>query len=1105
MSDAKQRRQALDVADSYVVQAPAGSGKTELLIQRFLALLGQVERPQQVLAITFTNKAAAEMRQRVIAALEQALTAAVPRQPHELTTFDLARAVVSRHGEALLRNPNQLAIQTIDSFNATLVAKMPWLSRFGQVPVISEEPETLYRAAVHNLFSDLGRSEQGSDNLQRVLRHLDNQVVAFENMLVRMLQHRDQWLGILLPQNGKIGSALQQSLESYCCDSLRRLSASVPPALGSEVGACGRFAAGQLPDSPLSALRDLSGLPGVGYSDLPSWQALGTMLLTSDGKVRKTVTKNQGFPPGPRFQTMKKRMLELLDKLTAEPAFARQLAAIRDWPGSGYGAEQEVVLTSLLQLLPRLVAELWLVFRDRGEVDFVEVALKANQALGGSDRPSRLLLSIDQDLRHVLVDEFQDTSRLQYRLLHLLTSGWVPGDGRTLFLVGDPMQSIYRFREAEVGLFLRSFTGKFSDHLRVTPLRLTRNFRSQEGLVAWVNQAFSRVFPDQVDEFAGAVPFAAATAVKTAFPGPACGVFPFVGRDDRAEAEAVVETIRNIRSTDPDQTMAILVRSRTHLTEILPLLRQQGIGYRAQDIDPLATRPAAMDVMHLTRALLHRGDRLSWLVVLRAPWCGLSLADLHKLKGPDAEPCVPARLAQQQEWPDLSTDGRRRLSRVGTVLQRCLKQRGRLPLRTLVEGCWSALGGPACYPPAGVADALRVFDYLETLEQGADLPSFERLQNGLKKIFAEPDPDCDDSLQIMTIHKAKGLEFDHVLIPGLGKKPKPGNAPLLRWLDHPEHGLLMAPPTAKGEQEKDPLYHLLGRLEREKDDYESSRLFYVAATRAKRQLYLFGHLEEDRQGEANPQKGSLLEKIWPALGGEFKRQGRPVRAVGSSWEKPLLNRLPGAWSLPPLALTAMSHPDGKRDIVTPSQSRPEQVFSAWIDPVHRHVGSAVHLQLEHLARHGEQFWLARSGVQRRSDMRRLLRRLGVRQDALDAAAATVCAAVDTCLASERGQWILRAHAGHRCELPLSGVVDGQVVHAVIDRTFVDAGCRWIIDYKTSTPQEGEKTAVFFNREVEQYEKQLGLYAQLFELSGEGLPVKTALYFPLIDGWCEIER
>lgn len=1102
VNDAVQRDMAVNVAHSFIVQAPAGSGKTELLIQRMLALLAQVERPQQILAITFTKKAAIEMQQRLLGSLSFARVQKRPLENHAAKTWDLATAVLARHGDSLLRNPGQLSIQTIDSFNATLVRKMPWTSRFGAMPEISDDPDLLYQRAVEQLMTRMQTNICDNAQLEVLLRHLDNQVAELQKMLIAMLRRRDQWLGLLI-QNVECSHAqLQHAVEGLCRQHLNPLKSSFPTELIEELLFCARFAAANMEDTSIVQLRSLEKLPGSEFVDLPAWVALSDLLLTAKGQLRKSVNVNQGFPAGVADKAVKERMQQLLEKLSGYPDWVKCLSQVSRLPQTGYSTEQWLVLQSLIQILPLLVAELWLIFRSEGQVDFSEIALKAIQSLGAADDPSQLLLQIDQDLKHILVDEFQDTSRLQYRLLQYLISGWTKKDGRTLFLVGDPMQSIYRFREAEVGLFLRSFHDGFDglDH-KLKSLQLTSNFRSQQGLVDWVNNSFQEIFPDHTDLLRGAVPLAQATAVKPKLSGQACTLYPSIGRDDQVEAQQVLGIIQQARKEFPEETIAILVRGRGHLREILPLLRENKIDYQAQDIDLLGAKPAALDVVHLTRALLHRADRLSWLAVLRAPWCGLTLNDLHILLADNPGKTIPDLLQIEDLWQKLSNNGQMRLNRVWPILQRGFERRGRLTLRSLVEGCWLALGASACYPSEALADAQLVFELLDKLDKGGDLTSFDQLNRGLSRLFAEPDSQANGKLQIMTIHKAKGLEFDRVIIPGLGKMQKRNDSSLLLWLDHPELGLIMAPVSAKGSQEKDPLYRFMAQLEIEMDDQESSRLLYVATTRAIRYLYLLGHVKENTQGTLTPQKGSLLEKLWPIVENEFYQQGQRQKALERTLLCPYLKRLPDNWTMP--VLNTVSLPTVKERDWTfgPDQdSLRDELFSGWEDPVHRHTGTVLHAQLESISRQGESYWFNCDRTKRQTEISRSLHILGVRYEDLDRQVELICQAIDRSLLSSRGRWILAEHPEHASELPITGVVDGQVVHVVIDRTFIADGYRWVIDYKTSIPRPGEGMNIFLSREAERYNKQLNTYAQLFILSNEKVPVKTALYFPLVDGW-----
>ncbi len=179
------------------------------------------------------------------------------------------------------------------------------------------------------------------------------------------------------------------------------------------------------------------------------------------------------------------------------------------------------------------------------------------------------------------------------------------------------------------------------------------------------------------------------------------------------------------------------------------------------------------------------------------------------------------------------------------------------------------------------------------------------------------------------------------------------------------------------------------------------------------------------------------------------------------------------------------------------------LFSGWEDPVHRHVGTIVHQQLERLAKRGIDFWSDSDAEQHKGEFRKSLRTLGVGEGQLDDAVNKVAQAVEKCFQSERGRWILFPHHRHACEFPLSGVIAGNIVHAVIDRTFIADGIRWVIDYKTSAPKAGDSFESFYAREAEHYKKQLSRYAQLFQLCDENVPVRSALYFPLIDGWYEL--
>lgn len=1107
--DQLQRRAAIDPTASFIVQAPAGSGKTELLIQRFLALLGQVERPQQILAITFTRKAAAEMRNRLLEALNLA-SEERPGEEHKALTWELANRVLMQDKEKnwnLLQNPSLLAIQTIDSYNSSLVQKMPWLSRFGSLPELAADADRLYLKATERLLLRLGTNRPGSEQLARLLSHLDNRVKRLQQMLMSMLQKRDQWLRHLFQIQGAdarkhLETALAQLVEQH----LVELVAAFPGGLSEDILSCGRVAAANLSDKkerPLLYLTDLDWLPQARADHLAVWQGIADLLLTSGGDLRKSrgIDARCGFPAAE--QETRSRMQQLVAAVEEYPEFVALLTTCREMPAAKYPEDQWQILECLVDLLPLLGGELWLVFQAEGTSDFAEIALMANAALGEVEDPSDLLLKLDSALEHILVDEFQDTSWMQYGLLEKLTCGWQPGDGRTLFLVGDPMQSIYRFREAEVGLFLKSFSGQLgSEGPLLEPIRLRCNFRSQQGIVDWVNATFSVLFPTQIDIARGAVPLASANAVLEPLAGSAVQLTAFSGRDDSAEARRVADLVEQAQREDPDQSLAILVRSRTHLPQILSQLRERKIAYQAQDIELLGTQPAALDLIALTRALLHHADQLSWLTVLRAPWCGLVLTDLQLLCDVASGTTLPGILSQEKNLQLLSQDGRHRLERVWPCLSRALEQRGGFPLRELVESCWLSLGGPACYDKTGVEDAGLVLDLLESLEQGADLQTLEDLSEGVAKLFAQPDSSADGRLQVMTIHKAKGLEFDQVILPGLGRMPARNDSPLLRWMEHPQVGLLLAPIAARDGSEQDPVYRTLGRLENDKQELEAVRLLYVAATRAKKRLHLLGHADLNKQDELQPAVGSLLEKLWPVIKQDFIASAEPAQAKEERRRKLMLKRLAVDWQVPslsPLNLPVFDLADSAS--IPGSKVEKNFLFSGWEQQTRRHIGTIVHQVLEKIALQGPAIWAEYSD----EVLSAYLITLGVPQQEVERALGRIRLAIEQTMKSARGRWILERHVDSGCEVEISGSIDGQLVNAVIDRTFVDAsGVRWVIDYKTSTPGDQESEVTFLNREVDHYRPQLSTYVRLFSNLEQQSEIRSALYFPIADIFVEVD-
>ncbi len=1136
--DQLQRERALDPTLSVLVQAPAGSGKTDLLTRRFLRLLAEVDAPGQVVAITFTNAAAAEMRNRILGELEKVATGqSVPAAADEFSMETLARRALEHSralGWKLLDLPAQLRISTIDSFCRDLALQQPLLSGLGGGLDIAEEPDELYRRAARKTLEQIDEDDLGlSKAAESLLLWRDNNWKEMEDLLVEMLKSRDRWMQ----------------------------------------------------DFVLESEQD--------------------------------------------FKALRKRL---------ERPFA--LAAMRGLAPACYTDDEWEIVKACFTLLHHAAGELYVVFAEAGRVDFIEVAQIAQRVLKCEDGlPTEAALAVSDGIRHLLVDEFQDTSRRQHQLLAGLIAAWPERTGRTCFAVGDPMQSIYFFRDADAELFPRVKKAGLEDP-NVDPshaepllfhfVPLQANFRAAPALVNRLNEAFEQIF---------ATPDGSGVAFSTALParedqagphprfrlhlefvprtGAGKSADPEAAREKEAAREAQIEEIvallRNhqdrmeqARASGEKYRIAVLARAHKSLAPIALALREfndqarrenrKTIPFRAVELENLKDRPEVLDALALVRALLNPQDRVAWLGALRAPWCGLALDDLHRLSSADnaallARP-VPELLAER--LPLLSEQGRRAARRVLDAMAAVPAIRASQPTAkpgTWIEQVWLRLGGAVCVDATGRANVDLLWSCLDNLPGGElDLPG-PALDAALVKLNALPDPEAgsDFGVQLMTIHKSKGLEFEVVIVPELQAGTAKGSRKMLSWLERglaqpDESGeiteFLIAPFQPKGTkrgQAKEWVDHVISQREAQED----RRILYVAATRAREELHLFARpaCKVDSNGEFSlpAPSASLLATAWPALENEARArfekwkaarekvaagEEQVIESIAASGESnlavmpnpakaTLLRRLPPdyrptpaeastqAAAEPPEMLRAPSFPLLSAERVgihespgAPGPGSPRTGLSSWGGDLasetwegtlyHRHeggllsraLGSAVHALLEELARlrAGNDWNAARAALARfEPRITAQVRASGVEP----AQAARIAAqALEFALAASRspqGQWILSPHAQAASEVSWAGVVDGVLSTVRVDRVFragpapgsEGADCWWIVDYKTAHADNMEPAKALPGlREI--YAPQLEAYAAVLRnLHGQDSLICAGLYYPrllLLDWW-----
>lgn len=1065
INDQQQRQQALDPTQSFIVQAPAGSGKTELLTQRFLNLLISVEQnPEEVLAITFTRKAANEMRQRILSALHLGLEDE-PSEAHKKTTWLIAQKVLQRSEKSqwhLLNNPNRLRIQTIDSLCSYLSKHLPILSQLGSNFSICEDANHYYQQAATTLIDSLENDSPWKEALAEILLHLDNNIPSVTALLSSMLAHRDQWLPHIIAakhQPETLRAQLENNLQQLIDDSLQQLSELIPTQHIPSLNQLLEYSlASELPDEATSY-----------------WQSVANFCLTQKHEWRRTLTKNNGFPTEAKVSAEKKRLqalkaeaLKLLSQLQTIPGLRDALSNCLRLPPREYDESQWRILQNLMALLPILAAQLNVIFSQQGEVDFVEVTQRALQALEADNAPTDLALCLDYQLKHILVDEFQDTSATQFRLLELLTRDWQNNDGRSLFLVGDPMQSIYRFRAAEVGLFLQAKQHGLGE-LQLTSLTLSSNFRSIESIVRWCNQTFAQAFPKQADIALGAIPYSPATAVHSDT-SPALHYHDTLTETDNAEAQTIIQLLRQ----QPEMQTAILVKSRRHLLEIIPALKQAEIAFQAIDIEPLAHLPFIQDLTALTQALLHYGERTAWLAILRAPWCGLTLNDLHKLTYRDSQATIWQLLQDDNICQQLTSDGKRRVQKFTAIMAQQLKHYGHFNLSDWVQATWQALGGPATLRKQdSLEDVQAYFKLLADVQRGGQLDDFTAFQEKLNKLYAEPIAG-NSQLQIMTIHKSKGLEFDRVIIPRLQAASQQDKTQLLLWQEQPSPEglqLLLAPIKARGET-NDAIYDYIRHYQQQKSFYETTRLFYVAVTRAKREIHLLADIKDNK-----PRANSFLPMVAQY---SFTQHTSLIKEENQEHHLSPLRRLPLDYQPPTFlthTLTTQTVPQGNN-------------LPIWQDQNLRLTGIIIHSLLQQASQQPREQWA--SIFTEPSRIKALCHHLGITDRSL--AENKIAQLYQQLCQSETAQWILNdQHQASASELTLQH--KGR--DYIIDRTFIDNGVRWIIDYKTAVPEAKETKAAFLARQATLHQAQLARYGQIMRLQTD-LPVQLMLYFPLID-------
>ena len=1099
-NDQQIRERALDPLKSFAIRAPAGSGKTTVLTNRILRLLATVEVPELIVAITFTRKAAQEMRARVI----DALCASKKNESYngELQeTRELAKAVVARDSELnwhLIEDPSRLRIMTIDSFSHSLVRQMPISSRIGGAFTLAEDPSLLYQEAARNALLGIKEAKYKKPVIA-LLGYFGNNWSKLENLLSAMLAKREQWLSHVSSSHDQKSS--QDLYSKFVSRLLEKIDKRLTVEIRAEMLSLLLYSSQHKQKE--FEVADKS-FPSPTTENLAVWQSFGALFLTNNGQGtwRKAVTIREGFPLAkafPEAASMKSRWKDTVALLQQK---CPELVEVSFLPVEILREEEWRLIDALSDVMKSAAAHLILLSEQQGLTDFATYSIAALRALGDDEDPTDLALSLDYRIQHLLIDEFQDTSNSQFELVSRLTDGWSEGDGRTLFVVGDPMQSIYRFRESDVSLFERALENGYIGSVRVTALTLTRNFRSQARLVEWVNFAMPQALELAGESDKYFVPQQAAQEASSEPVVICCSGT----KDDLWESEQVYQIICSLKAQHSDPKIGILVRSRTHVSEIVKTLNKKGVLVSSRDLDRLDTRPVILDLLALSRALIHLGDRAAWFATLRAPWSGLSLKTLEILSR--IEPTVLGSLCSvtQELLDEPSEHGR--CVHMASVLSQASRESRIHPFSLVLENTWLKLGGASIYPQdSEFTDAELFFSNVRKLESESVLLTAERLYSCIQESYSTAGvSNAAGGVEIMTIHRAKGLEFDFVILPGLGRRPKGESKPLLLWKQFHEEGnargvLMSLLPAQQGQIF---LYDYLRHVDSQEAREEAIRVLYVALTRARKQIFLLGHAKGEEE-KAKPEKNTFLSYLWPATKDmAIRERGLASLVEGEkkySEPKSALDTAQNSFSkIARLGLESL--PKIENNLDSKAHRLSEKIEFEWAGPLSKHIGTITHrllevIQVRKLSRtfkEGEPYF--------RGFAKRQLLQLGVPEKELSRAISIVLRAIQNTFSSSRGAWIFSGqHDGIEVELALSYVGSEGVERIVVDRTFVDSsGMRWIIDFKTGD-HSGAGLVEYLDSEQVRYEPQLERYAKaMSEIFPQ--PIMLGLYFPLLSEWRE---
>ncbi len=854
-----QQRRAITTRDTSVaLSAGAGCGKTFVLTERFLAQLAPDSfgrtRLGQVVAITFTERAAREMRDRIRAACTERLLACPEEQVN--------------HWLELVREIDSARISTIHSFCGSL------LRAHAVDAGLDPQFRVLDQAQAGTLLSELLDRQ-----LRRRLTEQDNAVIelivqfglkGLHERIAVLLGRRQEidWDKWLAEEPVELAARWE---ECFRTDVLPRIMRRIVDSEAAQtlLGIC------RDRPSSNSVMLDrfrllLNRLPRLAENTDPAadLKEIREAAMVQGGGGKKAWASDEIYQ---QFLKSAKALRDLIDKQKKMVGFDAEQAA----PSA----------EAALQLLT-VTAEIAKAYEDQkqelGVLDFNDLLIRTRDLLVGPKRAA-LRRQLDSQIRLLLVDEFQDTDPLQVELVRALCDGDVTRD--KLFFVGDYKQSIYRFRGARPQVF-RQLREQAPERGR---LPLTLNFRSQPAVLDFVNALFCEEFGPDYEPLRPhrpqVSPQPAIEFLWAESDGTESDDFGKTQRLRRLEADRIAQRIRVMldsgeelvwdenaaeagspaaRAVRPGD-VALLFRALSNVEIYEEALRRYGIDYYLVGGHAFYSQQEVFDLLNLLRAIDSPCDQISLAGVLRSPFFNLLDETLFHLAGhPDGlfADELPAEITGQQ---------RSRVEFAAGVLRELRAMKDRVPIAQLINEALERTGYDAILP-AEFLGARKLANLQKLIEQAR---SFDRsgiftLSDFIVQLseFVARQPDealaathgeSTDVVRLMTIHQSKGLEFPVVVVPDLDRRRRGSTATVAFTLQ--------LGPMVKLSESKSGL-DLYRLAESDEEDAELVRLLYVAVTRAADYLVLSAGVDEP--GKVTGPWMELLGRRFDLLDGTTK-------------------------------------------------------------------------------------------------------------------------------------------------------------------------------------------------------------------------------------------